>query len=135
MLNFDINTNELKTLNGRFKIVEFVMVMIDLMIVRLDKKNWSGPVGDINVIDGTMDNPLDYGLWMGHGDFLGTGVIVGYAIIVPCILLNYIIGGGISQLEFFINFIGGVLFITVGCLALKNAAYITGLLLASVSSS
>ena len=49
-----------------------VMVMIDLMIVRLDKKNWSGPVGDINVIDGTMDNPLDYGLWMGHGDFLGT---------------------------------------------------------------
>ena len=56
------------------------------------------------------------------------GIIVGYAIIVPCILLNYIIGGGVSQLEFFINFVGGVLFITVGCLALKNEAYITGLL-------
>ena len=56
------------------------------------------------------------------------GVIVGYAIIVPCILLNYIIGSGVSQLEFFINFVGGILFISVGSLALKNEAYITGLL-------
>ena len=56
------------------------------------------------------------------------GVIVGYAIIVPCILLNYIIGGGVSQLEFFINFVGGILFISVGSLALKNEGYITGLL-------
>ena len=48
------------------------MLLVDLMIVRLDKNNWSGPVGDISVIDGTMENPLDYGLRMGHGDFLGT---------------------------------------------------------------
>ena len=76
MLNININTNVFKTLNSRFKIVEFVrrtisvsinlilsqvMVLIDLMIVRLDKNNWSGPVGDIRVIDGAMDNPLDYG--------------------------------------------------------------------------
>ena len=56
------------------------------------------------------------------------GVIVGYAIIIPCILVNYIIGGRVSQLEFFINFVGGILFISVGSLALKNEAYITGLL-------
>ena len=41
---------------------------------------------------------------------------------------SFIIGGGISQLAFFINFVGGVLFFIVGCLALKNKAYITGLL-------
>ena len=56
------------------------------------------------------------------------GVIVGYAIIVPCILLNYIIGGGVSQLEFFLNFVGGVLFFIVGCLGLSCEAYATGVL-------
>ena len=60
--------------------------------------------------------------------FLLQGVIVGYAIIVPCILLNYIIGGGVSQLEFFINFVGGVLFFIVGCLGLSCEAYATGVL-------
>ena len=59
---------------------------------------------------------------------LWQGVIVGYAIIVPCILLNYIIGGGVSQLEFFINFVGGVLFFVVGCLGLANDSIITGVL-------
>ena len=60
--------------------------------------------------------------------FLLQGVIVGYAIIVPCILLNYIIGGGVSQLEFFLNFVGGVLFFIVGCLGLSCEAYATGVL-------
>ena len=59
---------------------------------------------------------------------LWQGVIVGYAIIVPCILLNYIIGGGVSQLEHFLNFVGGVLFFTVGCLGLSNKAITTGVL-------
>ena len=59
---------------------------------------------------------------------LWQGVIVGYAIIVPCILINYIVGGGVSRLEFFLNFVGGVLFFTVGCLALANDSITTGVL-------
>ena len=63
---------------------------------------------------------------------LWQGVIVGYAIIIPCILLNYIVGGGVSQLEFFINFVGGVLFFTVGCLGLANNSITTGVLVLGI---
>ena len=49
-------------------------------------------------------------------------IIVGYAIIIPWLLLNYIIGGDVSHLEFLINFVA------VGGLGLRNEAYVTGLL-------
>ena len=61
-------------------------------------------------------------------NYLLQGIIVGYAIIIPCILLNYITGGGISQLEFFLNFVGGVLFFIVGCLGISYNSIITGVL-------
>ena len=95
------------------------MVLIVLMIIRFDKKNWSGPVGDHDNQDlglglGIKSSILTGGrIRMGDGDTLGMvapllinlkciffgesssnllqGIIVGYAIIIPCILLNYTI--------------------------------------------
>ena len=60
MVNINIDTNIFKTLNGLFKIVEFVrrrsvstnlilsqvLVLVVLMIVRFDKNHQFGPVGD-----------------------------------------------------------------------------------------
>ena len=52
-------------------------------------------------------------------DFLGQGTTVGYAIIVPAVLLTYLLGANLSILELFINFIGGILFIAIGALAIS----------------
>ena len=52
-------------------------------------------------------------------DFLGQGTTVGYAIIVPAILITYLLGANLSILELFINFVGGILFIAVGALAIS----------------
>ena len=52
-------------------------------------------------------------------DFLGQGTTVGYAIIVPAVLITYLLGANLSILELFINFIGGILFIAVGALAIS----------------
>ena len=65
-------------------------------------------------------------------NYLLQGIIVGYAIIVPCILLNYITGGGLSQLEFFINFVGGVLFFVVGCIGISYKVFAVGVLMLAI---
>ena len=57
------------------------------------------------------------------------GALVGYAIILPSILLNYITGGGYSsRLETILNFVGGVLFVAVGSLGLSHEGYAIGFL-------
>ena len=52
-------------------------------------------------------------------DFLGQGTTVGYAIIVPAVLITYLLGANLSILELFINLVGGILFIAVGALAIS----------------
>ena len=54
------------------------------------------------------------------------GLLVGYAIIVPCSLINFIIGGGVAHMEFLIYFIGSVFFVILGCLCLSYESYVTG---------
>ena len=52
--------------------------------------------------------------------FLATGTIVGFAIIIPAVLVTYLLGGSVSILELIINLIGGVLFLLVGGLAISH---------------
>ncbi|XP_023322659.1 uncharacterized protein LOC111697022 [Eurytemora carolleeae] len=56
-------------------------------------------------------------------NFLGTGVVVGFAIIVPACLLSYILGANISLLEIFINLVGGVLYVAVGAVTIQTYTY------------
>ena len=97
-----LNTGFLKTIPGIFKIVEFILVLVVLLIARLgiDNKhvNWGG-----------LDNT-----------FLGIGICVGFAIIIPAILLTYLLGSIPSTLEYIINLVGGILFITMGALIVNN---------------
>merc|ERR1712062_271340 len=110
-MNITLDVNRFKTVQGIFKIVEFVLVLIVLLIVRYDR-NFRSPTGDY-----------------GDGDFLAKGVLVGYAIILPSVLLNYITGGGYSiKLETILNFVGGVLFVAVGSLGLSNEGCAIGFL-------
>ena len=55
-----------------------------------------------------------------NDSFLGQGTVVGYAIIVPAVLITYLLGGNVSILELVINLIGGVLFLVVGGLSIEN---------------
>eukprot|EP00092_Neocalanus_flemingeri_P027514 GFUD01029848.1.p1 GENE.GFUD01029848.1~~GFUD01029848.1.p1 ORF type:complete len:162 (+),score=31.10 GFUD01029848.1:37-486(+) len=100
-MGFTLNTSILRTPTGILKILEIVLVLIVLMICRFGndghRKTW-----------GSDDD-----------DFLGQGTTVGYAIIVPAVLLTYLLGANLSILELFINFVGGVLFIAVGALAIS----------------
>ena len=92
-----LNTGFLKTINGIFKIVEFVLIFIVLLIARF----------------GDEGKPISWGSsW--NITFLGIGASVGFAIIVPAIILTYLLGATPSVLEFIINLIGGILFISTG---------------------
>ena len=91
-----INTAFLKTIPGILKIVEFVLVLIVLLIARFG-------VDNKRVYWGSRDY-----------EFLGIGASVGFAIIVPAIVLTYLLGAHPSILEFIINLVGGVLFISMG---------------------
>ena len=91
-----INTAFLRTIPGILKIVEFVLVLIVLLIARFG-------VDDEHVYWGSRDY-----------EFLGIGASVGFAIIVPAIVLTYLLGAHPSVLEFIINLVGGVLFISMG---------------------
>jgi len=99
-----MNTIVLRTPAGILKIFEFVVVIICLMLARFGGDN------------GTI-------LHFGTDDqkFLGIGCMVGYAIIVPAILGTYLMGATHTFLELFINFVGGVLFITSGALTIQQA--------------
>ena len=94
---FTINTQFLKTINGMLKILEFVLVFIVLMLARFGGQN------------GFM---ISWG--SNNYTFLGIGSSVGYAIIIPAIVLSYLLGATPSILEFIINLVGGVLFISMG---------------------
>ena len=92
-----LNSGFLKTVNGIFKIVEFVLVLIVLFVSRFGGDNF-----------GMM-------VWGTHNyTFLGVGTTVGFAIIVPAIILTYLLGATPSVLEIIINLVGGILFISVG---------------------
>ena len=91
-----LNTGFLKTINGIFKIVEFVLVLIVLLIARF----------------GDEGNIISWG--SSNYSFLGIGTSVGFAIIVPAIILTYLLGATPSVLEFIINLVGGILFISMG---------------------
>jgi hypothetical protein len=92
-----LNTGFLKTIPGILKIVEFILVLIVLLIARF----------------GVDD---DHVRWYKNTQFLGIGASVGYAIIIPAIILTYLLGSIPSVLEFIINLIGGILFIAMGAL-------------------
>ena len=116
-MGFTLNTSILRTPTGILKILEIVwpvcvidslvivllqvLVLIVLMICRFGndghRKTW-----------GSDDD-----------DFLGQGTTVGYAIIVPAVLITYLLGANLSILELFINLVGGILFIAVGALAIS----------------
>ena len=53
-------------------------------------------------------------------EFLGIGASVGFAIIVPAIILTYLLGAHPNILEFIINLVGGVLFISMGATIIEN---------------
>ena len=93
-----LNTGFLRTVNGILKILEFCIVLVILLIARF----------------GGRDSGM---IWWCTGEsltFLGIGSTVGYAIIVPAIVLTYLLGATPSILEFIINIVGGILFISMG---------------------
>ena len=91
-----LNTGFLKTIPGLFKIVEFVLVITVLLIARLGIDRQIVAWGGLDV------------------QYLGIGCCVGFAIIIPAILLTYLLGSIPATLEYIINFVGGILFIAVG---------------------
>lgn len=97
-----INTSFLRTVPGLLKIVEFVLVLVVLLIARFG-------VDDEKVYWGNRDY-----------EFLGIGASVGFAIIVPAIILTYLLGAHPNILEFIINLVGGVLFISMGATIIEN---------------
>ena len=96
-----LNTGFLKTVPGIFKIVEFILVLVILLIARL----------------GIDDRSVS---WNGTDhEFLGIGASVGFAIIIPAIILTYFLGSIPSSLEYIINLVGGILFIAMGALMVE----------------
>lgn len=101
-MGFTFNTYILRTPSGLLKILELVCVLVCLVLARV------GRDGD----------PLSFGSY--NNEFLGKGIVVGYAIIVPAVLFTYLLGANLTFLELFINFIGGLLFITCGALCIQT---------------
>ena len=91
-----LNTAFLRTVPGILKILEFALVLIVLLIARFGDEG--------HVISWGSNNYT----------FLGIGTSVGFAIIVPAIILTYLLGASPSILEFIINLVGGILFISMG---------------------
>ena len=98
---FTLNTSVLRTPTGILKIVETVLVLIVLMVARFGKRDYH------------IFRPFNE-----DNSFLGQGISVGYAIIVPSVLVTYLLGANLSILEWFINLIGGLLFIIVGAVTI-----------------
>ena len=100
-MSVELNTEFIKTVPGILKIAELLMVFIILLIARF----------------GSSGNMIDWGGT--NATFLGIGTSVGFAIIIPVIILTYILGANVSTLEFILNFIGAVLFISMGASIMK----------------
>ena len=75
---------------------------------------------------GDSGYPIPWG--MASATYLGIGCCVGFAIIVPAIIVTYLLGSGTSRLEFIINLVGGILFIAVGasCVSKYGGYHILG---------
>ena len=102
-----LNTGFLKTIPGIFKIVEFALALTILLIARL------------GIQEGQYKRTVH---WGGDADleYLGIGTFVGFAIIIPAILLTYLLGSIPATLEYIINLVGGVLYIAVGACIVDN---------------
>ena len=92
-----------KTIPGIFKILEFMLVLVVL------HTSWIG-------IDGS------HVTWRYRSDleFIGISSDVGYAIIIPAIIITYLLGATPLLLEFIIDLIGGILFILMGALVVES---------------
>lgn len=102
-MGFTLNTSILRTPTGILKILEIIFVLIVLLLARFG---------------GDQGNPKYFGSQ--DDNFLGIGTVVGYAIIVPAVLLTYLMGSNLSILELFINLVGGILFIAVGAITVQT---------------
>jgi hypothetical protein len=98
-----LNNGFLRTIPILLKIFEFVLVLVVLLISCLG-------------IDGTKVT------WGHRSDikFIGIGSGVGYAILIPAIILTYLLEATSLVLEFIINLIGGLLFIAMGALVVET---------------
>lgn len=101
----NLNFLYLKTPSGFLKILELIFVMICLLLARY----------------GTENGYRIFGNGSDDMTFLGIGLLVGYAIIVPAIIMTYLIGANMTFLELFINLAGGVLFIITGSLTIEES--------------
>uniref|UniRef100_A0A0K2V9W8 MARVEL domain-containing protein n=1 Tax=Lepeophtheirus salmonis TaxID=72036 RepID=A0A0K2V9W8_LEPSM len=100
-MGISFNTMVLRTPSGFLKLLEIILVFIILILVRF--------VFEHEYIFGSTDMK-----------FIGIGTIVGYSIIVPCVLLTYMLGSNMSILELFINLIGSILFIVIGAIVIQT---------------
>ncbi|TRY67493.1 hypothetical protein TCAL_03750 [Tigriopus californicus] len=107
-MGFTFNTWILKTPTGLLKILEIVFIILCLIFCRFGDEGY----------------PFKIGAEGAH--FLAVGTYVGYAIIVPAILVTYLLGANLTILELFINLLGAILFITIGALSLVNHRYDRG---------
>lgn len=96
-MGISLNTGFLRTVLGLLKIVECVFIFVVLMIAR-----FAGKTGSM----------VSWG--NANATFLGVGTCVGYAIIVPAIIISHLLGSNPSLLEFIINLMGGILFTCTG---------------------
>ena len=78
---------------GRFKIIEWLMVLILVLVLRFTFIQLFMPI-DVAMIT--------------------YGTIIGYIIIVSVIIANYILGASNSYLEFMVTGLGTILFTAVG---------------------
>ena len=101
---FTFNTVFLRTPTGILKILEIVFVFACLLMCRFGGEGRR----EIFAVGAEGDQ------------FLAVGTYVGFAIIVPAILLTYLLGANLTFLELFINLIGAILFITVGVICMTH---------------
>ena len=89
-----LNVAFLHTWNGRFKMAEWVIILLMVLILRFTFGKFALPGIDAALIT--------------------YGTIIGYIIIFTAIITNYLLGASISYLELIINGLGIILFTAVG---------------------
>jgi len=97
-----LHTDYLRTGSGILKLLECILILNVLLLARFGGTNVYGQSGFIV----SWEND-DY-------TFLGMGTCIGFAIIVPAILLTHLLRVDPGALEFIINLVAGILFIAVG---------------------
>ena len=96
-----LHTDYLRTGSGKLKLLECILILNVLLLARFG---------------GTSEGQRGFIVaWETDGyTFLGMGTCIGFAIIVPAILLTHLLRVDPSALEFIINLAGGILYIAVG---------------------